>query len=333
MESENSRGWYAGRWCCSSLTVSSQSECLKVIVFVFYSALLVVTVLLYVLSFTAVVLFFVFYTKPDGCSINKFFIGSNMLFSIIASVISVLPKVQVRLDYCQGLSFSEGSLCWTPVCVCLFVCRSLSHGPVSSSLPSSPSTPCFWPGLPWPMSLVSLSVVVVVVVWNHMNSQVLESRTDVVTSYVMYSSTVLVIVLLSVSMKYVDGWSWLIFPLDVENHSNKRVHFMSTCKRSLWFFYRVGKKLHPHACLIDNYWRPHSGETIYVIHMPHLHVALYTDTYRAIRHCEKKKHMHIKISRLLLRTNQTKKKDDVRYRWSYRLHHARFLLSRETMTG
>lgn len=143
MESENSRGWYAGRWCCSSLTVSSQSECLKVIVFVFYSALLVVTVLLYVLSFTAVVLFFVFYTKPDGCSINKFFIGSNMLFSIIASVISVLPKVQVRLDYCQGLSFSEGSLCWTPVCVCLFVCRSLSHGPVSSSLPSSPSTPCF----------------------------------------------------------------------------------------------------------------------------------------------------------------------------------------------
>lgn len=161
MESENSRGWYAGRWCCSSsLTVSSQSECLKVIVFVFYSALLVVTVLLYVLSFTAVVLFFVFYTKPDGCSINKFFIGSNMLFSITASVISVLPKVQVRFDYCQGLSFSEGSLCWTPVCVCLFVCRSLSHGPVSSSLPSSPSTPCFWPGLPWPMSLVSLSVVV-----------------------------------------------------------------------------------------------------------------------------------------------------------------------------
>lgn len=138
-------------------------------------------------------------------------------------------------------------------------------------------------------------VCLLLLVWNHMNSQVLESRTDVVTSYVMYSSTVLVIVLLSVSMKYVDGWSWLIFPLDVENHSNKRVHFMSTCKRSLCFFYRVGKKLHPHACLIDNYWRPHSGETIYVIHMPHLHVALYTDTDRAIRRCEKKKHMHIKI--------------------------------------
>lgn len=137
MESENSRGWYAGRWCCSSsLTVSSQSECLKVIVFVFYSALLVVTVLLYVLSFTAVVLFFVFYTKPDGCSINKFFIGSNMLFSIIASVISVLPKVQVRFDYCQGLSFSEGSLCWTPVCVCLFVCLQESQ-PRSGLLQSS----------------------------------------------------------------------------------------------------------------------------------------------------------------------------------------------------
>lgn len=135
MESENSRGWYAGRWSCSSsLTVSSQSECLKVIVFVFYSALLVVTVLLYVLSFTAVVLFFVFYTKPDGCSINKFFIGSNMLFSITASVISVLPIVQVRFDYCQGLSFSEGSLCWTPVCV--FVCLQESQ-PRSGLLQSS----------------------------------------------------------------------------------------------------------------------------------------------------------------------------------------------------
>eukprot|EP00064_Thunnus_orientalis_P007978 superscaffoldBa00000917_g8000 len=68
METGNSRGWYA--------------------------ALLGVTILSYMLSFTAMVLFFVFYTKPDGCFINKFFISFNMLFCIVASVVSVLPKVQ-----------------------------------------------------------------------------------------------------------------------------------------------------------------------------------------------------------------------------------------------
>ncbi|XP_060897781.1 serine incorporator 1 [Labrus mixtus] len=61
---------------------------------VWYSALLVVTLLNYILSLLAVVLLFVFYTKPDGCFINKFFISFNMLSCIIASGISVLHKVQ-----------------------------------------------------------------------------------------------------------------------------------------------------------------------------------------------------------------------------------------------
>lgn len=59
-------------------------------------ALLAVTILSYTLSFIAVVLFFVFYTKPDGCLINKFFISFNMLFCFVASVVSVLNKVQVQ---------------------------------------------------------------------------------------------------------------------------------------------------------------------------------------------------------------------------------------------
>ncbi|KAL3058021.1 hypothetical protein OYC64_010239 [Pagothenia borchgrevinki] len=59
-----------------------------------YAALLVVTLINYIMSFTAVVLFFIFYTKPDGCSINKFFISFNMLFCLVASFLSVLPKVQ-----------------------------------------------------------------------------------------------------------------------------------------------------------------------------------------------------------------------------------------------
>ncbi|XP_042354454.1 serine incorporator 1 [Plectropomus leopardus] len=68
MESGNSRGWYA--------------------------ALLTVTILNYTMSLIAIVLCFVFYTKPDGCALNKFFISFNMLLCIVASVVSVLHKVQ-----------------------------------------------------------------------------------------------------------------------------------------------------------------------------------------------------------------------------------------------
>ncbi|XP_053171377.1 serine incorporator 1 isoform X2 [Scomber japonicus] len=68
MENSNSKGWYA--------------------------ALLAVTIFNYILSFIAIVLFFIFYTKPDQCFINKFFISFNMLLCAVASVVSVLPKVQ-----------------------------------------------------------------------------------------------------------------------------------------------------------------------------------------------------------------------------------------------
>ncbi|XP_069035458.1 serine incorporator 1 isoform X1 [Lepisosteus oculatus] len=59
-----------------------------------YAALLSVTGLNYVLSLIAVVLFYVFYTHPEDCALNKFFISFNMLLCIGASVVSVLPKVQ-----------------------------------------------------------------------------------------------------------------------------------------------------------------------------------------------------------------------------------------------
>ncbi|MGH0152439.1 UNVERIFIED_CONTAM: hypothetical protein FKN15_059121 [Acipenser sinensis] len=59
-----------------------------------YAALLSATGLNYILSIVAIVLFYVFYTKPEGCIENKFFISFNMLFCIAASITSVLPKVQ-----------------------------------------------------------------------------------------------------------------------------------------------------------------------------------------------------------------------------------------------
>ncbi|XP_003969122.1 serine incorporator 2 [Takifugu rubripes] len=57
-------------------------------------ALLTVTVLNYILAFTAVVLFYVFYTQPDDCAEHKVFISLNLIFCIAVSVIAVLPKVQ-----------------------------------------------------------------------------------------------------------------------------------------------------------------------------------------------------------------------------------------------
>uniref|UniRef100_A0A6Q2ZLB2 Uncharacterized protein n=1 Tax=Esox lucius TaxID=8010 RepID=A0A6Q2ZLB2_ESOLU len=68
METNNSKGWYA--------------------------ALLAVTVFNYTVALVAVVLMFMFYTVPEGCRLNKFFIGFNMLLCIVASVVSVLPRVQ-----------------------------------------------------------------------------------------------------------------------------------------------------------------------------------------------------------------------------------------------
>ncbi|XP_029540233.1 serine incorporator 3-like [Oncorhynchus nerka] len=68
MESGNSRGWYA--------------------------ALLAVTGLNYIMSFIAVVLMYLFYTQPKGCLLNKFFISFNMILCAVASVVSILPRVQ-----------------------------------------------------------------------------------------------------------------------------------------------------------------------------------------------------------------------------------------------
>lgn len=64
-----------------------------------YAAFLAVMILCYILSIIAIVLMFIFYTKPDGCSLNKFFISFNMLLCIVASIVSVLYKVQEVRPY------------------------------------------------------------------------------------------------------------------------------------------------------------------------------------------------------------------------------------------
>ncbi|XP_030644621.1 serine incorporator 2 [Chanos chanos] len=59
-----------------------------------FAALLSFTFLHYALAFSAVVLFYVYYTQADDCTEHKVFISLNFIFCIIVSVVSILPKVQ-----------------------------------------------------------------------------------------------------------------------------------------------------------------------------------------------------------------------------------------------
>uniref|UniRef100_A0A4W3J549 Serine incorporator 1 n=1 Tax=Callorhinchus milii TaxID=7868 RepID=A0A4W3J549_CALMI len=59
-----------------------------------YAALLSATGMNYVLSLVAVVLFYCYYTHPEGCTENKVFISLNMLLCIASSIMSILPKIQ-----------------------------------------------------------------------------------------------------------------------------------------------------------------------------------------------------------------------------------------------
>uniref|UniRef100_A0A8C9SHP6 Serine incorporator 2 n=1 Tax=Scleropages formosus TaxID=113540 RepID=A0A8C9SHP6_SCLFO len=75
-----------------------------------YAALLFFTILLYALSFAAMVLFYVFYTQPDDCTEHKVFISLNLIFCIIVSVVAILPKVQEAQPYSGLLQASLISL-------------------------------------------------------------------------------------------------------------------------------------------------------------------------------------------------------------------------------
>uniref|UniRef100_A0A8P4GQ69 Serine incorporator 2, like n=1 Tax=Dicentrarchus labrax TaxID=13489 RepID=A0A8P4GQ69_DICLA len=59
-----------------------------------FAGLLSFTFLHYALAFTAVVLFYVYYTQPDDCTEHKVFISLNLIFCVIISIVSILPKIQ-----------------------------------------------------------------------------------------------------------------------------------------------------------------------------------------------------------------------------------------------
>ncbi|KAM8977414.1 serine incorporator 2 [Pelodytes ibericus] len=59
-----------------------------------YAALLICTFLMYAASITAIVFLYIYYTKADACTLNKVFISLNLIFCVIVSIVSILPKVQ-----------------------------------------------------------------------------------------------------------------------------------------------------------------------------------------------------------------------------------------------
>ncbi|XP_015596537.1 serine incorporator 1 isoform X2 [Cephus cinctus] len=59
-----------------------------------YAALLGATFLNYALAITGVVLLYVYFTLPNDCALNKFFISLNLILCVIASAVSILPSVQ-----------------------------------------------------------------------------------------------------------------------------------------------------------------------------------------------------------------------------------------------
>lgn len=61
---------------------------------VWYTVLLSLTSLCYILSIVFVGLLCAYYTKPDDCTENKFFISINVILCIVVSVISIHSKVQ-----------------------------------------------------------------------------------------------------------------------------------------------------------------------------------------------------------------------------------------------
>lgn len=68
------------------------------------AALLSVTTLNYLLSLLSLVMFYLYFTHSDGCTENKVFISVNMLLCIAASVLSVLPQIQVRGSLIESVS-------------------------------------------------------------------------------------------------------------------------------------------------------------------------------------------------------------------------------------
>lgn len=80
---------FAHSWAENWVSKYEQTESKK-----WYAALLIAMFVLYALSISGYIFLFYRYTKSNYCGLNKFFITSNIILSVIASGVSILPNVQ-----------------------------------------------------------------------------------------------------------------------------------------------------------------------------------------------------------------------------------------------
>ncbi|KAM4842353.1 serine incorporator 3 [Thomomys bottae] len=64
-----------------------------------YALLVCATSFFYILAIISVGLLYKFYTKPDGCTENKFFISINLILCVVVSIVSIHSKVQECKPY------------------------------------------------------------------------------------------------------------------------------------------------------------------------------------------------------------------------------------------
>ncbi|CAH1403319.1 unnamed protein product [Nezara viridula] len=80
---------FAHTWAEAWVTNYEETESRK-----WYAALMLTMLINYALAITGIVLLYVFFTKSDDCSLNKFFISINLILCVLASTLSILPSVQ-----------------------------------------------------------------------------------------------------------------------------------------------------------------------------------------------------------------------------------------------
>ncbi|MBN3279062.1 SERC1 protein, partial [Polyodon spathula] len=102
------------------------------------AAAISVTCFNYVLSLVTVILCYVFYISPGGCIQHVFFLVCNTVVCILASLISLHPKVQASLLYTCCTSLLQSSL------ITLYIMNitwtAMSKMPVSNCYPSAVSS-------------------------------------------------------------------------------------------------------------------------------------------------------------------------------------------------
>ncbi|NWT75664.1 SERC2 protein, partial [Prunella himalayana] len=98
-----------------------------------YAALCSVTFIFYAASIAAVVLLYVYYTKPEGCTEGKAFISINLILCLIVSVVSILPKIQPHSGLLQASLITLYTIYVTWAAL--------------ANVPSKPDKPGLWGGM------------------------------------------------------------------------------------------------------------------------------------------------------------------------------------------